>query len=90
MSPQEGLPQERIARVHAERVRPITYGIQGHKGTSNICIDQNVYHIGNEASTLNPTWVKDSNIGRLITVVHLFDEVPHDLPKVQRLKPNKL
>ena len=64
MSPQEGIPQEGRAGVRAERVRPRTSGSQGHKVTGNTRIDQSVNQRGNEAPTLTPPRVKDSNLGR--------------------------
>ena len=64
MSPQEVFTQEGRAGVHADRVRPGTYGSQGHKVTSNNQIDQSVNHKGNEVPTLTPPRFKDSNLGR--------------------------
>ena len=80
MSPQEGFAQEGRVGVHADRVRPRTEGSQGHEVTSNTRIDQSVNRKGDEETTLIPAWVKDSNLGSYISIVHLCDEVPHGLP----------
>ena len=45
---------------------------------------------GNEAPTLTPPWVKDSNLGRYITVVYLCAQVPHEIPEGQRPKPSNI
>ena len=44
--------------MRADRVRPRTYGIQGHEVTSNTHINHRLNHTGNEAPTLIPPWVK--------------------------------
>ena len=43
-----------------------------------------------EESMLTPPRVKNINLGSYKTDVHLFPEVPHDIPEVWRLKPIKL
>ena len=63
MSPQEGFPQKGILVVRADRVKPRTWGSQGHKITSNNRIDQSVNQKGVEAPKLTPHQVKDSNLG---------------------------
>ena len=74
----------------ADRARPRTQVIQGHKVASNTRIEQSVNHTGNEAPTFIPPWVKNSNLGSQKTVVHLCAEVPHELPNGRRPKPIKL
>ena len=72
------------------RVRPRTEVSQGYEVTSNTRIDQSVNQTGNKAPTLISPQVKNSNLGSYKNIVHLCDEVPHDLPKGQMLKPIKI
>ena len=81
VSPQEVIPQEGRAGVPAYRVRLRTKFSQSQKVTSNTWIDQSVNQKGNELPTLTPPWLKDINLGSFNNVVHLCDEVPHELPE---------
>ena len=64
----------------AYRVLPKTQVIQFHYVTSTTRIFQSVNQKGGEAPTLNPLWVKNSNIYSQKTVIHLCAGVPHELP----------
>ena len=79
MSPQEGLPQEGKAVLHADIVRSRTFGSQVHKVTTKNQIDHSVNHKVNGAPTLTLPWVKHSDIGSYITVFHLCGRGPHKL-----------
>ena len=70
--------------------RPGILGSQGHNVTSSTWIEQSIKQKVNEAHKLNPTRIKDNNLGRQITAVHLCAEVPHKLPKGKMSKTNKL
>ena len=74
----------------ADRFRPRTSGSQGHKFTSSTSIYQSINQTRNEAPTLIPPRVKNSNLGIYNTVIQLCAEVPHKLPKGRRPKPIKL
>ena len=87
MSPQAGFSLEGKAGLCADRVSPRTYGIQYHKFTSNTLIDHSVNNTGNEAPTLIPPWVKNSDLVSYKIVVHLGAEVSHEIPEGQRPKP---
>ena len=74
----------------ADRVKLRTWSIQGRNVTRNNLIDQSINQKGKEAPTITPPWVKDSNICRYITTVHLCAEVPHEVAGGQKTKHNKL
>ena len=84
------VPREGRVGARTDRVIPRTLGRQFHKVTSNTRIDQIFNQIGNEAPTLIPPWVKNSNIGSSKTVIHLCAEVTHELPERRRPKPIKI
>ena len=67
--------------MRADIVRPRTKGIQGHDVNSNTHIDKSVNQTRNESPTLIPHWVKNINLGSYKTVVHLCDEMQHELPR---------
>ena len=73
--------------MRADRVRSRTWGVQGHEVTRNTLIYQILNQTGNEAPTLIPPWVKNSNLGSKKTVVQFCAEVPQELPEGQRPKP---
>ena len=41
---------------------------------------------GDEAPTLTPPWIKNSNIDSSKTVIHLCAEVPHDIPIMAKVE----
>ena len=72
-----------------ERVKQVCVQTDSDQGL-RVSKDQRLNQKGNEAYNITPTWVKDINIARYKTAVHLCAEVPHELPEGQMMKPNKL
>ena len=66
--------------MRADRVLSWTQGSQGPEVTRNTRIYQSVKQKGDEAPTISPPRVKDSNLDIQKTVICLCTEVPPDLP----------